>query len=377
MSDFISIKINENIIKKLKFSNEYLVLSKLNSVNTIDEYIEYLTYLFSEINQSIVEIEDNLGIGSAIGDKRDVRLSKITGVPNVDLKMMQVISDLKQYSLKIEIFLKEYRIKPGNWVLETYQNEKSKIMEYSLEPIWAYDYLEKYIWSRYDTVVLMSGTILDKNLFSKLNGIDLERTVYYSVPSPFPLKNRMIYYMPLGKMSYNKKETTFKNFVPWIHKILAKYKGSKGIIHTNSFELSNWIENDVKNERLIFHDSENKTELLRMHFESDKDTVFVSPSASTGISFDHDKSRFQIIAKIPYPSLGSQKNKLRKEANSDWYSWKTCCNLQQATGRSVRSMTDYADTIIIDESFGDIIKYNSKYLPEWFQVSIKKVEVKK
>ena len=68
-------------------------------------------------------------------------------------------SDLKQYQLKIDLFLKEYKDNPHNWVLETYHNEKLNQKELSLEPIWAYDYLDKYVWSKYDLIVLMSGTI--------------------------------------------------------------------------------------------------------------------------------------------------------------------------------------------------------------------------
>jgi Rad3-related DNA helicase len=97
--------------------------------------------------------------------------------------------------------------------------------------------------------------------------------------------------------------------------------------------------------------------MLRHHFTSEKPTVIVSPSVSTGVSFDHVKSRFQVIAKIPYPSLGSQKNKLRQKTYPEWYAWKTVAELIQACGQSVRSHTDYADTIIIDGSFSDVLKF--------------------
>jgi hypothetical protein len=43
-------------------------------------------------------------------------------------------------------------------------NEKARQKELSLEPIWAYDYLDKYVFSHYDMVFLMSGTILNKKL---------------------------------------------------------------------------------------------------------------------------------------------------------------------------------------------------------------------
>jgi Rad3-related DNA helicase len=97
----------------------------------------------------------------------------------------------------------------------------------------------------------------------------------------------------------------------------------------------------------------------------------------TGVSFDNDKARFQVIAKVPYPSLASQKNKIRMQNNPDWYSWKTVCSIQQACGRIVRSDIDYGDTIIIDSSFGDVIRYSSSFLPEWFQNSIKLINMNK
>jgi Rad3-related DNA helicase len=305
-----------------------------------------------------------------------LKISKVISEKNSDVKLMNQITDLKQYQLKIEVFLKEYKENPNNWVLESNWNEKLRQRELSLEPIWAFDYLDKYVFSQYDMVFLMSGTILDKNLFCQLNGLDVSKAVYYSIGSPFPLKNRPIFYMPIGKMSFKSKEDTFKNYIPYIKKLLDKYKNKKGVIHTNSFELAKWIQDSIKDPRLIFHDSSNKDEMLKMHFESEEPTVIVSPSMDTGVSFDNDKARFQIIAKVPYPSLGSQKNKMRQSNNPDWYSWKTVSGLVQMTGRPVRSNTDYADTIIIDGGFGDVIKHSSHFLPDWIQDAIKRINVK-
>ena len=377
MSDFVSIKITEAIVKKFKFSNEYEIMKRLKGVTSIANYVEFLRFLASEILTTIESMETGMSSTSrnVRQDKRDLKINKLIGGKNSDVKMMQLATDLKQYQTKIEIFLKEYKENPNNWVLETNYNEKLRQKELSLEPIWAYDYLDKYVFSHYDMVILMSGTILDKNLFCQLNGLDVTKAVYYSIRSPFNPKNRPIYYMPVGKMSYKSKEETFKKYIPYIQKLLDKYKNKKGIIHTNSFELAKWIEGSIKDPRLIFHDSTNKDEILRFHKESDKPTVIVSPSMDTGVSFDNDDARFQIIAKVPYPSLGSQKNKLRQSNNPDWYSWKTVSGIVQMTGRPVRSNLDYADTIIIDGSFGDVIKHSSHFLPDWIQEAIKKINI--
>lgn len=378
MSSFISIKITEAIVKKFKFSSESEVIRALKGVSTISQYAEFLKYLSGEIISTIESMEGGMSSQSRNikSDKRDLKISKLLKTKNNDVKLMQLATDLKQYLSKIEIFLKEYKENPNNWVLESNYNEKTRQKELSLEPIWAYDYLDKYVFSQYDMVFLMSGTILNKNLFCQLNGLDVTKAVYYSIPSPFPVRNRPIYYMPVGKMSYKSKEETFKRYIPYIQKLLDKYKNKKGIIHTNSFELSKWIENSIKDKRLLFHDSSNKDEILKYHMESDIPTVIVSPSMDTGVSFDNDSARFQIIAKIPYPSLGSQKNKMRQSNNPDWYSWKTVSGFIQMTGRPVRSDMDYADTIVIDGSFGDVIKHSSQFLPDWIQDAIKKVDIK-
>lgn len=378
MSDFITIKITENVIKRFKFSNEYDIIKRLKSVTTIAQYVEFLRFLNGEILTTIESMESGMATGArnVKSDKRDLKISKLLKTKNPDVKIMQLVTDMRQYQLKIELFLKEYKENPNNWVLETNYNEKLRQKELSLEPIWAYDYLDKYVFSKYDMVFLMSGTILNKSLFCQLNGLDVNKAVYYSISSPFNVKNRPIFYMPLGKMSFKNKEETFQRYIPYIKKLLDKYRNKKGIIHTNSFELAKWIQDKIKDPRLVFHDSSNKDEVLKMHKDSNDPTVIVSPSMDTGVSFDNDDARFQIIAKVPYPSLASQKNKLRQKNNPDWYSWKTCAGIIQMTGRPVRSHLDYADTIIIDGSFGDVMKHSSQFLPDWIQEAITRINVK-
>lgn len=374
MSDFISIRVSEGTLKKMKFKNEKEVLRAFAKIRDVEDFIGFLEYLEREIHVTVGRLEAGLsGARSEVADQRALRIYKLTNTPTDDLKVVQVISDLKQQVTKIKIFLDEYKVRPENWVMESSQSEKLKFRELSLEPIWSADYLDRYVWSHYDHVVLMSGTLLSKPIFTRLNGIDVARSVYYSVPSPFPVDRRPIYYMPLGRMSWANKEETFKKYVPMLGKILNKYKDKKGIIHTNSFELSNWIQERVENSRLIFHDSDGQADALRRHFESEEDTVIVSPSMHTGVSFDGAKARFQIIAKVPYPSLGSQKNKLRQRSDPEWYAWRTCVSLIQTLGRINRSGSDYGETVILDESFSDVLRNSSEFIPDWIQAAIKRL----
>lgn len=380
-SSFISVKITENQIKRLKFRNEWDILKQLKTINDIESYIKFLRYLVKEIGTAISDIENEIGGNLKTMNlnqlKRVNKISKATDKKSSEMKLMDIAVELQQLLSKIDIFLKEYTNDPGNWVIESEWNDKTKTKEHSLEPIWANGYLDKYVWSHYDKVILMSGTILNKDLFCFLNGLDPSQTAYHSIPSPFAVTNRPIYYMPIGKMTFKTKEDTFKNYVPYIKKIMSKYDSVKGIIHTHNFELSNWIKETIDNERFIFHDSSNKDEMLRKHMESEGGTVIVSPSVSTGVSFDGEKSRFQIISKIPYPSLASNKNKTRLKVKPDYYEWKTVGDIIQMYGRSVRNEFDFADTIIIDGCFSDVLRNSSYLMPTWFTDAIKKIEIKK
>ena len=130
MSDFISIKITENVIKKLKFTNETKVLKNLKKVSTISEYISFLEYLKIELSATITDLDKSMQGGrSAKADKRDLKISKLVGGKNQDVKLMQIMNDLKQYQMKIDLFLGEYNSNPDNWVLETSWNDKTNSKE--------------------------------------------------------------------------------------------------------------------------------------------------------------------------------------------------------------------------------------------------------
>jgi len=99
MSDFISIKITEFLIKKLKFSNETQLIKELKSINNISEYVEYLRNLQGEIITTINDVEKLMGRQKRTvkSIKRENSVNKVIGGKNSDVKLMQVITDLLQY----------------------------------------------------------------------------------------------------------------------------------------------------------------------------------------------------------------------------------------------------------------------------------------
>jgi Rad3-related DNA helicase len=231
------------------------------------------------------------------------------------------------------------------------------------------------IYDKYDHIIFMSGSILNKNMFSYINGLEKEYTTYFDTPSTFSINRRPIYYMKLGKMTWKQKEETFKTQLIYIKKILKKNKNKKGIIHTGNYEIAHWLQEKCIDSRLIFHTPENREEMLLAHINSDLPTVIVSPSMMSGIDLKDDLSRFQIILKIPFPFLGSEKIKIRQKTNPEWYNWKTVVDFLQQYGRSNRSIDDWAETFVLDSSFSDLLKYNTNIIPRWVTDAIKILKI--
>ncbi|MDY0268821.1 helicase C-terminal domain-containing protein [Trichloromonas sp.] len=365
LCDYISMKISHRSLKLMGFNDTNInhVYREISKVKNIFHYIDFVKNYFLNILDEISEsLLQKLGNPSIIQSEK-IKISKyITNINGAKESYTAFINDIDGEEGNI-----------NNWVIDIDKDE-SKIFptNYSIQPVWSNKYLYDVIWKHYDHVIFMSGTILDKDMFAYMNGLDTKLCCYYSVPSPFKVRNRPIYYIKVGKMTYTEKEKTWEKQKLIIDKIIKKNKNNKGIIHTTNYELSNWLQEYYKNDdRFIFHKSDDRDQALYKHITSTKPTILVSPSMMSGVDLKDELSRFQIIMKIPYPNISSNKIKKRQKDNKDWYSWRTVADIIQSYGRSIRSDDDFAETYIIDESFSNILRYNYKFLPDWFTDAIK------
>lgn len=342
-------------------------------VNGRDSKYEFELTKFERIEEIANWIERTLLVDLALseGTHRAVLPSLKDKKWEEKLRTIKYISELTS---KLKKFLEDFRSNTSEWVSDR------KIIKgditWTIQPLWTGDILAKHVWSKYKHVIFMSGTIIDGKTFSFLNGITEKDFSHFAQTSPFDASKRPIYYYPLGKLSYQHKESSWENFVPVIKQILKKYKGKKGIIHTNSYEFLEYVRKDIRDDRLIFVDADKRDVKLDEHINRIDDCVLVSASMSEGIDLKDDLSRFQIIIKVPYPSLGSKVNQVRLKNKPSWYALKTIQTIIQSYGRSVRNDDDYCDTFILDSCFGDILVGNTKMFPQYFIDALKKINKK-
>ena len=380
VSNFVSVTLSQKNLSSMGFEDVDMILKGMKSIVVIDDFIDFCQdFLLEKIEDQKSMLSAKVKMNNKTALNRELSIDSVMGTTknNPEVKLSRSIENLNSIQSKIVNFLDEYKNDFSNWDLRVEYDESKKI-KIVIQPIWAYPFFDKYIWGKYHKVILMSGTILDKKMFNYLNGIPEPLSEYYRIDSPFMVKNRPIYYIPMGKMNYTQKQQTFKKYVPMLNKLLTKYKGHKGIIHTVTFELQKWIKEEVKSDRFLLPSSDQKSKnfALKQHYTTNKPTILVSPSMGTGVDLKDDRARFQICLKVPYPNLGDSKNKRRMKDKPEWYSWLTVTKFIQLYGRAVRNDKDNAHFIILDSCFGDVLRYSGHLFPDWVLRAIKEVPVK-
>lgn len=342
-----------------KFAKEILkckVPNNLKDQESIFSWIKktYKPALYKHLKMLQKTIEKQLNENSAFGD------------------LGKQYELLDKHTCKVDRFLEVYT--PDNWVvnvIEPNESQKRAQRKFEFKPIDVSLYSQENLFKFGNNVLMLSATIIDKNIFCKSIGLDPNDVAYLSIPSPFPLENRPIHYFPVGSLSMSKIDKTLPILSEAVKMLLDQHVDEKGMIHCVNFKIAQFLVDNVRSPRLLTHNSENREQVLRQHLQSPDPTVLVSPSMMEGVDLSDDASRFQILCKIPYPYLGDQVIKKRMENNRDWYTYQTIKSMIQAMGRSIRNESDYAISYILDADWDRFFKMNSHMFPLDFKNAIK------
>jgi ATP-dependent DNA helicase DinG len=259
------------------------------------------------------------------------------------------------------------------WVIE------SQSWGVALRPVWVSGYTDKYVLQHAKKVLMMSATVLSKDVFTWTLGLPPEST-FIRVPSRFPVENRPLHYTPVGKVKGGANlQAILPTLVGAVDDILDRHPDERGLIHTVSYEIARAIAKRSKHRRrLISHDATNRAQSLDF-LRYSPNAVLISPSMTTGVDLPYDQCRFQIIAKLAFPYLGDPQIKKRMKLGPDgqpskiasqWYNWLTACTLVQTYGRGVRAVDDACVTYLLDGNYSWWKHTVKDMLPGWFTEAI-------
>ena len=300
----------------------------------------------------------------------------LTGNVSEELAV-EAITDTQKLTRAID----DIRSNPKNWIVSEIKKENNDVTGVQLKPLDVSPYC-KGVFEKCDKTLMMSATILDKDAFCKSLGLASKEVKFIQVPSDFPLQSRPIYPLNIAYLNSNslqQQEIQIK-IARAIDSLMTLHRNDKGIIHITSYKQLVFIKENISQEnkcRLLETNPEiQRDEVIAGHVNSTKPTVLISPSLYIGLDLKDDRSRFQIITKVPYPDLGDRWINEKRNINGQWYIWQTALRLIQAYGRSIRSIEDWAITYVLDSGFENFVWRNKHILPDWFTQAIQSSRLK-
>lgn len=342
-------ELEDELVKRYSCSIDYqrgaFKKLKLQKLHTDDRNIAFrwLNDVLSELNRH------HESISAAFNTKSNKR------------KLMSDINQLRQYKQLIE----RITLVVQNWFNSEYVIEYSA-KEVKFTPLYV-NVLAQQFFKEAETVILMSGTIIDHEQFCKTLGItDYE---YIEVDSEFDPKHSPIYCSNKFKLNHKNLDEHLPTLTKLVMRICQEYPKDKGIIHTHTFKITEAVKKSIQGDkRFLFREPGITNEIILQEHQMTKNpTVLISPSLGFGTDLADDHGRFSIIMKTPYLPLGDKRIKTLFERNKRWYQMKALVYLVQMCGRTTRNVDDYSDTYILDGTAVDLIKRNSDKLPIWFR----------
>ncbi|MFQ5440960.1 MAG: helicase C-terminal domain-containing protein [Nitrosopumilaceae archaeon] len=243
------------------------------------------------------------------------------------------------------------------------------IRNVSLKPI----DVSKFSKSLFNTEfqIFMSATI-DHKSFCQNMGFEMDDVAFIDTEkSPFPIENRTVDFLNIKRLSYGSTESDELEVIQTIDRILNEHSSERGLVLTSSISrcnkiLANLSPNNAKRIRIchsVNRDGKTQDEIIEEH-SKDPNGVLLSSSLWEGVDLKDDLSRFQIIAKVPYPNYTEKRVKAKMEKFPLWYTSQTLTKILQGFGRSIRSENDWAKTYVLDTAINNVFFKAESMIPK-------------
>lgn len=223
--------------------------------------------------------------------------------------------------------------------------------------LWPYKQVRK--------IVLMSATIAKPDV--DCMGLGNRRVKYLEVDSPIPADQRPITVCPIADMSFKNQDQAVPDVAEWLEQMIEQHEGEKGLVHA-PYSLVPKLLEYLDSDRLMYHTKENKDEVYQAWRDSgpEQGMVLLCSGMYEGLDLAYDAARWQVITKVPYPSLADPGIRAKMEEDAEWYAWQTAKTIIQAAGRVCRTPTDFGQTFVVDKSFLRLYNQSRDLFPMWF-----------
>ncbi len=337
----------------------------------IDIYERNLTECKIDVeNYNLEDIDDVMKLSDGLSESYARQISSLEEsrafAENPDYEIVQTLEN--KYKKYAEARAEIYSNKQNFILNKPYYDEGGKFRSLSVKPL----DISKYVSTFFDhpVQIFMSATI-DKDSFCENTGFDPGTVeIVDTQVSPFPIENRKVEFADVKRLNYSSTRDDELQVIKKIDEIMTKYNDKKGLVLTSSksrcFEILENLSEENKKRIRICHsfnaNGKTQDQVVQEHAES-KNGVLLSSSLWEGVDLKEDLSRFQIVAKAPYPMLSETRTKIKMEKFPLWYKAQAIMKLLQGFGRSIRDYGDWADTYVLDSAAHELLLMNRKMVP--------------
>jgi Rad3-related DNA helicase len=350
--DYNTIEFSEKLLKATQKEygdllnlTDFNIISKLNNMvkvctikdgiteNTLEKILNDLTEIYSYGSEEATTLQHQ-----AIDSGNNAAYSKFKKIA-------------QKYGTKIKTIEKFFMFEYPHII--DHKHEEGTV---AIKPIFAAPFTSELDCAPHN--LYMSATVSPEYMQTTL-GLKPEETAFIQLAPSFPPKNKeVIFYKPMS-LNYTslQNKDTIEELKANVSNIVTAHieSGERGIVLTPSFKLQNELVKSlekIKGYKLFVHKQGEKLEHILKEFKNYNkgSAVLISPSIYEGIDLSGDLSRFQIMVKAPFPSLGDKRLKYIMDNYSSIFEILTIQKMVQGCGRSVRSKDDYAVTYILDQN---------------------------
>lgn len=222
--------------------------------------------------------------------------------------------------------------------------------EISIKPIFISEMMGMLL-GKYN--LFMTATMSPEFAETTMN-LDKKTTSFIEAPQTFSASSRPLLFLGKNNLNFEamKDPSTFVDMGKIISHIVAHHVGEKGIVLTPSFYVTKTLASKIPKGTRVFEHTQgtNASDIVAEFKKYKGQSILLSPSIFEGLDFPDDDSRYQIIVKSPFASMGDPRIKRIANEYSEIYREITLYKILQGIGRSIRSPSDFASSYFLDKT---------------------------
>ena len=325
-----------------------------------------LTSKYAEFLQNINVLKSQLArqFLSKSGSSKDLE-KKAKKLPREVRNLLSLADNIKDRHCKIEDYVNHIAEHGAHNLIVDSSSYQSKTFHNLSD-----ENLFRKHFERFSDVRIYLSATLQPDLLIKRWGIDPKKAAVMFVDSEWDDAKSRVVLCNTANMSYANTENSMRDIVRKINELMVKHKDDRGVIHTTSNAITEDICSNIHKSlycRLVrYSTTAEKMEILSTWDKYPPDAVLIGPSLTTGIDLSDDLARFNIIVKLSYPNMGSALWAKRAKLLPHIYVGETASVLEQAAGRTTRSISDSSRIYVLDSRAEKFMLQNQKYFSPSF-----------